>query len=122
MDKCITIVLDRSPFGTVWNIEGLRIASGIASLDMDVKLLFIDDGVFNAIKNQKPEAIMRSPVTQLIQLVKMISESAEVLVVRESLKERGLSEEDLDENYDPKIIPLEEVTQTISESFSTITV
>jgi tRNA 2-thiouridine synthesizing protein C len=122
MEKSFIIVLDRSPFGTVWNIEGLRLASALASLDMEVHLLFVNDGVYNTIKNQKPEIIMRSPVTQLINLIKMLSDTAEVLIVRESLQERGLTIEDIYEGFEPKFITMKSVADHISNAYTAITV
>ncbi|MFX0211270.1 MAG: DsrE family protein [Candidatus Hodarchaeota archaeon] len=122
MEKTIIFVLDRSPFGTIWNLEGLRLASAVVSLDMEVKLLLIDDGVFVAVEGHQPDLIMRSPIDMLVQMILMISETAEVLVVQESLQERGLSDEDLELEFEPKIISLETAAQTISSAFTTIVI
>ena len=122
MEKLIIFVLDRSPFGTIWNLEGLRLASAVVSLDMEVKLILIDDGVFIAVEGHQPDLIMRSPIDMLVQTILMVSETAKVLVVQESLQERGLSEEDLELEFEPEIISLETAAQTISTAFTTITI
>jgi len=89
---------------------------------MEVNLLLIDDGVFIAVEGHQPDLIMRSPIDMLVQMILMISETAKVLVVQESLQERGLSEEDLELEFEPEIISLETAAQTISTAFTTIAI
>ena len=122
MEKTVIFVLDRAPFGTIWNLEGLRLASAIVSMDMNVKLLLIDDRVFVAIEDHQPDLIMRSPICMRVQMRLMISETTEVLVVQESLQERGLSIDDLDMKFEPEIISLETAAHNISTAFTAITI
>jgi tRNA 2-thiouridine synthesizing protein C len=122
MEKTVIFVLDRAPFGTIWNLEGLRLASAVVSMDMNVKLLLIDDGVFVAVEDHQPDLIMRSPIDMLVQMLLMISETTEVLVVQESLQERGLSIDDLEMEFEPEIISLETAAQNISTAFTAIAI
>ena len=122
MEKTVIFVLDRTPFGTIWNLEGLRLASAVVSMDMNVKLLLIDDGVFVAVEDPQPDLIMRSPIDMLVQMLLMISDTTEVLVVQESLQERGLSIDDLEMEFEPEVISLETAAQTISTAFTTIAI
>jgi tRNA 2-thiouridine synthesizing protein C len=57
-------------------------------------VLFVDDGVFVLVKGQDPSAL---EMKSMGEGVKMLEENGleEVLVCRESLKERGIDEKDL---------------------------
>jgi len=86
----------KAPYGTIYALESLEVVLIGAAFDQDVSLAFLDDGVFQltagqdtgdiGVKNFSPtfRALGDYDVTKLY-------------VEKESLEERGLSEDDLQE-------------------------
>ena len=94
MTKKVLIMIRKSPYGTVYAAEAIRAMMGLASFEIPVEVLFIHDGVFVALKGQKPEAIeMKSLGGVLPSLKEMDIEK--FYVCEQSLKERNISADDL---------------------------
>jgi len=53
--KKIACIQRRAPHGSVFAAEGLDLALVAATFDHKVTLVFMDDGVFQLLKNQAPE-------------------------------------------------------------------
>jgi tRNA 2-thiouridine synthesizing protein C len=88
------ILFRQAPYGTSFTGEGIRALSALQAFGVSLKVLFVDDGVFVLVKGQDPSAL---EMKSMGEGVKMLEENGleEVLVCRESLKERGIDEKDL---------------------------
>lgn len=49
----ITMILNHSPYGNEKSYNALRLALAIVKRKESVRIFMLDDGVFNALKNQK---------------------------------------------------------------------
>ncbi|MHA1409255.1 MAG: DsrE family protein [Candidatus Odinarchaeia archaeon] len=110
------IVFSKSPYGHINAIEGARIGQGLYVLDLPSAAVFMDDGVFALIKDQKPEGIMMHPVRGTLEGLKNLD--VEFYAIKESMEERGISEDMLDDYAEAKIITLEEFVD-LQEKYDT---
>jgi len=62
MAKNILIVNRRPPYGTVFAIEGFLAGIAMRSMELPTDLVLMDDGVWCAVKGQKPEGISQNSV------------------------------------------------------------
>ncbi len=115
MDSAL-IVFTRSPYGHINIIEGSRVAQGLLVLDKSIACAFIDDAVTALLKKHEPEGIGVAPVK--LALKYLAEAGVEFYAVKDALTERGLTEEMLDEEYNTKIITVEELTG-IQDNFDT---
>jgi tRNA 2-thiouridine synthesizing protein C len=93
--------------------EMLDIALIAASFDQQVHLAFLDDGVFQLVRGQRPDAIGRRDfAAQFFDLAEY--DIDQVWVERESLDERGLSEEAL--MIPATVVPRTELVALMSEA------
>lgn len=84
----------RSPYGSGHAAEMMDAALIAASFDQQVHLAFLDDGVFQLVRHQEPDAINGKDMGEaLLELGEYDIEH--VWVERQSLAERGLTESDL---------------------------
>ena len=84
----------KAPHGTVYALESLEVVLIGAAFEQDVSLAFLDDGVFQLIKKQVTTGI---GVKNFAPTYRALGDYdvKKVFVERESLEERGLSEDDL---------------------------
>ena len=87
----------KSPVGTTYYLEGLRIALGIlgGDDDHDVEVAFIGKGTRCALRG-----VDKSYGKGLFDMFQKNASGKRFYVDRESLKEQGIAESDLDENYE----------------------
>jgi len=84
----------RPPYGTVYALESLEVVLIAATFDQDCSLVFMDDGVWQLAKGQNTKAIgvkNFSPTYRALDDYDI----DKLYVERESLDERGLTEDDL---------------------------
>lgn len=91
--KRFLFLLRRSPLGGLQALEALDAALTAAAFDQPVRLLFLDDGVWQ-LKGGQQSGAGRSPAT-LFGSLELYDVETPPLVERESLDERGLRPEDL---------------------------
>jgi len=84
----------KAPYGTIYAWESLEVVLIGAAFDQDVSLSFIDDGVFQLVKNQNTEQIGMKNFSPTYRTLGDY-EIKTIYVEKESLEERGLSIEDL---------------------------
>lgn len=92
--KKFMFVNRKAPYGTIYALEVLEMVLISAAFDQDVHLAFIDDGVYQLKKGQAPaDAGMKnfSPTYRALEGYDI----EKLFVEKESLAERGLSEDDL---------------------------
>jgi tRNA 2-thiouridine synthesizing protein C len=84
----------KAPHGTVYALESLEVVLIGAAFEQDVSLAFLDDGVFQLIKKQVTTGI---GVKNFAPTYRALGDYdvKKVFVERESLEERGLTEDDL---------------------------
>ncbi|MCJ7625961.1 MAG: sulfurtransferase complex subunit TusC [Anaerolineaceae bacterium] len=111
MEKVI-VLLRKAPYGSVYSAEAFRTIMGIAVFEMDICVAFADDGVYTLVKNQNPEKLDMKPLGDGFPMLKDFNVNRFV-VHKESLRERGLSAEDL--VIDVEIANNEKFAQIIDE-------
>ena len=110
MNKTV-VLLRKAPYGSVYTAESFRTIMGIAVFEMDICVVFVDDGVYALMKDQNPEKLDMKPLGDGFPMLKDFNVNRFV-VHDESLSERGLSADDL-------VLDVELATSTqIAEIFS----
>lgn len=84
----------KAPHGTVYALESLEVVLIGAAFEQDVSLAFLDDGVFQLVKKQVTTGI---GVKNFSPTYRALGDYdvKKLFVERESLAERGLTEDDL---------------------------
>jgi tRNA 2-thiouridine synthesizing protein C len=94
MGTRVAFLMRHSPYGAVYPAEGFRAVMGTAVFEMDIVVVFVDDGVYVPLKGQEPGGLdMKSLGEGFPGLVDVGVK--EFYVHDESLAERGLSAADL---------------------------
>jgi tRNA 2-thiouridine synthesizing protein C len=84
----------KAPYGSVYTAEGFRTIMGIAVFEMDISVIFMDDGVFTLLKEQDPTQFDMKPLGDGFPMLKDF-DVEKIYVHDESLAERGLTADDL---------------------------
>ncbi|MBT1063805.1 sulfurtransferase complex subunit TusC [Bowmanella sp. Y26] len=92
--KRIAIVNRTAPHGTSHGQEALDMAMVAGTFGQEVGLFFIDDGVFQLVKDQHPEAALRKNYSKTFAALEFYDIDT-LLVCQQSLLARGLTEADL---------------------------
>ena len=91
MAESMLVLVTKAPYGLEDAFAGLRLALAMGVNGMTVSVVLAEDGVYNAVASQKPEAVgmpsNKEATTELYDF------DIPVHVVREDLAERGLSED-----------------------------
>jgi tRNA 2-thiouridine synthesizing protein C len=86
----------KAPYGTIYALESLEVVLIGAAFEQDVSLAFLDDGVFQLTKGQKTDGIGVKNFSPTFRALGDY-DVTKLYVERESLEERGLTEDDLQE-------------------------
>jgi len=84
----------KAPYGTIYALESLEVVLIAAAFDQDVSLAFIDDGVYQLMKNQSPEGIETKNHSKTYRALDGY-DVEKVYVDKESMEKRGITEDDL---------------------------
>jgi sulfur relay (sulfurtransferase) DsrF/TusC family protein len=84
--------------------EGLRFSAAMLGMDYPPYLVFVDNGVLILL----PEALYKN---SLKDYLKVMLDLAGVYVLKESLRERGLTQKDLEPSIDVTVIDFEELAE-----------
>jgi sulfur relay (sulfurtransferase) DsrF/TusC family protein len=116
MIESVVVISDKSPIG--WNsaIEAIRIGSGFTALGefIDCKVVLTGDAVYLFNKNCNPEAVGMDPLTEVLEMADL--SDLEVYLLESALKEAGMTNEDLTEYENLKVINYDELTDLIAEA------
>lgn len=93
MDKTL-VLLRKAPYGSVYTAEAFRTIMGIAVFEMDLCVLFMDDGVYALMIDQDPSGLDMKPLGEGFPMLKDFNVT-KFVVHEKSLTERGLMPEDL---------------------------
>ncbi len=86
----------KAPYGTIYALESLEVVLIGAAFEQDVTLAFLDDGVFQLTKGQNTDEIGIKNFSPTFRALGDYDVS-KLYVEAESLAERGLTEDDLQE-------------------------
>ena len=86
----------KAPYGTIYALESLEVVLIGAAFEQDVTLAFVDDGVFQLTKSQETNGIGVKNFSPTFRALGDY-DVTKLYVERESLEERGLTENDLQE-------------------------
>ncbi len=84
----------KAPYGTIYALESLEVVLIGAAFEQDVTLAFLDDGVFQLMKGQDTAAIGMKNFSPTYRALGDF-EVTKLYVEKESLAERGLTQDDL---------------------------
>jgi tRNA 2-thiouridine synthesizing protein C len=84
----------RAPYGTIYAWESLEVVLIGAAFDQDVSLAFLDDGVYQLVKDQDTAELGMKNFSPTYQALGDY-DVTKLYVEKESLEERGLTLEDL---------------------------
>jgi len=118
MPKKVLLVIKSPPYGSLRATEGFRVATAMIAMDVLPQLLFIDDGVYCLIKDQRPETVSLDSYQERLRT---LADLAGLHALKDSMIERGLESTDLDKNFQAKIIALDEATELFIENETVIT-
>jgi sulfur relay (sulfurtransferase) DsrF/TusC family protein len=88
--------------------EGLRLSAAMLGMDYAPFLVFLDNGVEILL----PEALYKNSLKEYLRVV---SDLFGVYVLRESLEERGLSEDDLEPFIQATFIDFDELAEIVKK-------
>ncbi len=86
----------KAPYGTIYALEALEVVLIGAAFDQDVSLAFLDDGVFQLTRDQQTDAVGMKNFSPTFRALGDYDVN-KLYVERESLEERGLTADDLQE-------------------------
>jgi sulfur relay (sulfurtransferase) DsrF/TusC family protein len=90
MAGSLLVLVTKAPYGLEDAFAGLRLALAMGVNGMSTTVVMMEDGVYNAVAAQKPEAVgMPSNVDATRELYDF---DVSVHVVKEDLEERGIAE------------------------------
>ncbi|GMV47415.1 MAG: hypothetical protein AMXMBFR66_28130 [Pseudomonadota bacterium] len=92
--KKFMFVNRKAPYGTIYALESLEVVLITATFDQDVSLAFLDDGVYELVKGQDTKATGIKNHSKTYRALDGY-DVEKLYVERESLHERGLTEDDL---------------------------
>jgi len=95
-EKKFLYVNRRAPYGTIYALESLEVVLIGAAFEQDVSLAFLDDGVFQLTKGQDTNGIGVKNFSPTFRALGDY-EVTKLFVEAESLAERGLTKDDLQE-------------------------
>ena len=117
MLRKVLLVIKSSPYGHLMAAEGFRIATAMIAMDVLPQLLFIDDGVYCLLKNQRPEA---AGLSSHYERLKALAGLVRLHVERASMVKRGLRINDFDESFNVKLMSSDEAARLITNNKTTI--
>jgi len=115
VSKNVLLVIRSPPYGSSRVSEGFRVATAMIAMDVLPRLLFIDDGVYCLIKDQKPEIVK---LDSYCERLKTLADLVGLYAVKESMVKRRLEFADLDSSFHIKMIDFDEATELFIENES----
>ncbi|MGE5117454.1 MAG: sulfurtransferase complex subunit TusC [Betaproteobacteria bacterium] len=92
--KKFMFVNRKAPYGTIYALESLEVVLIAATFDQDVSLVFVDDGVYQLVKGQDTKGTGIKNFSKTYRALEGY-DVEKLYVDRESLDQRGLTEDDL---------------------------
>lgn len=94
IQKKIMFVMQRPPHGTIYPYEGLEFILISGAYDQDLSLVFLGDGIYNLKKDQDMSGV---GIKGFVKTYRSLEgyDIEKIYVDEDSMKERGLSPDDL---------------------------
>ena len=89
----VMVIFNKAPYERISIVEGIRCLASVVTMGIEGITVFIDDGVYALLKNQKPAGTGIEPVETWLKLLE--SNKVPIKIMREALSERGIEEKDL---------------------------
>ena len=102
----------KAPYGTIYDLESLEVVLIGAAFEQDVTVGFMDDGVFEITKGQDTAGIGMKNFSPTYRALEMY-DVEKLYVSKESLDERGLTEEDL--LVDVEVMTADQISSLMEE-------
>lgn len=93
----VLIIIDKAPYGYEDAFSGFFVEIACLNKQLNADIVLIEDGVYAAIDGQNPENIKFPGVGELTYL---IFPEGNIFVCDDSIKERGIDEDDLMETVE----------------------
>ncbi|EKK4012832.1 sulfurtransferase complex subunit TusC [Cronobacter sakazakii] len=90
--KQVAFVFTQAPHGTAAGREGLDALLAMSALTEEIGVFFLSDGVFQILPDQHPQAVLSRDYISTFKVLPLY-DIERCYICRESLQERGLSEE-----------------------------
>ena len=126
--KKVMVTVRKAPHGSIYVQEGIEVMFIFATYDMDLSVVFLDDGVLALQPGQDTKGLgIKGFMASLGALVDW--EVTNVYVDRQSLKERNIAEdgiisigknEDTDEPIRPKVLDGAAITAMMAQQHSIV--
>jgi len=111
MANSTLVMITKAPYGLEDAFAGLRLALAMGVNGMKTTVVMVEDGVFNAIKTQRPEAVkMPSNIEATKELYDF---EIPVYVVKEDLAARGVSEANVFDGL--KLVPASALKSLVAD-------
>jgi tRNA 2-thiouridine synthesizing protein C len=110
--KKFMFVNRKAPYGTIYALESLEVVLISAAFEQDVSLAFVDDGVYQLMKNINTEGIEMKSFSKTYRALEGY-DIEKLYVERESMEARGLSEDDL--VVDVQVVSTAEMADLMNE-------
>jgi len=94
MGNTVAVLMRKPPYGSAYTAEGFRSMLGIGVFEMDINVVFMDDGVYALVKNQDPAQLDMKPLGAGFPTLPDF-DVKKFYVHDRSLRERGLTPQDL---------------------------
>ena len=110
--KKFMFVNRKAPYGTIYALESLEVVLISAAFEQDVSLAFLDDGVYQLVKNVNTEGIEMKSFSKTYRALEGY-DIEKLYVDRESMEMRGLTEDDL--VVDVQVVSAAEMADLMNE-------
>jgi sulfur relay (sulfurtransferase) DsrF/TusC family protein len=119
MVESIIILSDRSPVGSNSAVEAIRMGAGLVALGDTVPTTVVlsGDAVLLMAKDADPTAVKQDTANSAMEMADL--SDLEICVVRESLADAGLQQDDLRSYAKLKIVSQAELSSMIAEATTT---
>lgn len=94
MSKKILLISRQAPYGKSTAKEAIDIALAASVYDQDIGILFMDDGVFQLLKNQQSDQINQKNIASILPALALYG-IENIYVHQESLYNRAITTDDL---------------------------
>lgn len=109
----VLLIVKNPPYGSVKASEGLRIATAMIAMDVLPQILFVEDGVYCLVRKQKAQAVGLSSFEERL---KTLADLVGLHAFSDSLFQRKLKDSDLDENFNVKVLSIDETVELIARN------
>ncbi|MFW9823594.1 MAG: DsrE family protein [Candidatus Thorarchaeota archaeon] len=119
MIESVVIISDQSPIGRNSAVEAIRIGSGFTALGeyIDCKIVLTGNAVYLFNKSCDPERVGMDSLKEVLEMADL--SDLEIFIVESALSDAGMSNEDLIEYENLKVINYDELTDLIDNADTT---